>query len=1070
MVTAELRFPAAVLLLIGRNLTGNERSGMENFSEGADYRNVPMTIRRMLAWVGAVMTALGFLFCLASPVVQADPLLTFDAHFPFVHRHVSQAEPQKKKKKRSLFGEGPIEIKGNGNVDLGTHRSSLNDVGQSTAEYEGAVTLSLERRTENTATSISQGVGYGSGNSSLGQISANYRTPTYSLDYGLLTGASDTQLQIGGFSRGIGLTKQRPNGTLEFIGAVAFQQTGGGFRALGFRRDIQGRNSSLTYTAIDAIGEGVASNNAIFDAAYKTIHLQNSGTYEIALSAVHGVAGQPDGVDPAFGVAYNGASKVGLYAFSAQDEPHGFASLNTVQVPEIQADLTFKHDLGHSTNVALDFGGDDENSSGIPSSARRASVDVVSQLSRGTSLTLVDSLSTSLSGAPPGGVAIGNITQGIGGILTETIHGTSLSESVQTSLTNGTSGAASAIMGVPSPAPTSTAAASAISNANAITRQFALSASRRAFGGFLTLGASNGTSESAGTFGTFSSKTLSFDRLVGKKLDFDTTLEDTTQSSGGPITRTIASSFSFTRKLSNVISLRVTATQTRTIGPVTSNGTSFSADLVGPIAFGQGVTTGRANPNLPATVQGHVYLIGTSTSLGAGVQQRGFGNVLVVLDNTLTERTDSTGEFEFRFVKPGQHVVALEPATLSSGLVADHAVQSFTVQGGQTQTVDFGVGDFAAIAGRVYAQSGGKIGPISDVTLVVDDLLRVQTGPDGTYSVGRLTQGPHRVAIAPETLPANVSFTEGNDKTVQAVTGTTTTLDFVAQSLGSIAGNVLYTADNGFGDLHGALNVYVVANPGDHAAITDEEGNFLIDDLPPGSYTLTVDPDTIPDDQSVIQGPDGPVVLVPGAKIDGISFKLGAEAKAVTFTFNGEKKAPISVLLDAEKAPPGASIGIVVRTQAKNLKAMHVESDVFGTFPLAFDKGLDAWTGRFIVPSLQKGEYALQAVGEGGEKAVGDASLTVDPTLPLVSVRTSPARAVPGQTVKVIAKILAPAQEGDEVHFVDGYTIKLPKPHGRIFVFDMRMWSHGGPYVGTIVSKTSNPGKRVGSLPSLTIR
>jgi hypothetical protein len=850
---------------------------------------------------------------------------------------------------------------------------------------------------------------------------------------------------------------------------VAFQQTGGGFRALGVRREIFLRDGSFTYTAIDAVGEGTASNNAIVDAAYKATHLTNSATYEVALSAVHGVLGQPDGLDPAFALAFNGGSKVGFYAFSAQDEPHGFASLNTIQVPEIQADLTLKRDLGHGTTVSLDFGGDDESNSGIPASDRRASVDVVSSLPHGTSLTLVDALSSSLTGASPGGVAVATGTQSLGAILAETFHGTSLSESVQTALTNSSSGPLAASPSSASPAPASAAAASGAGSL-AVSREVALSGSRRAFGGFLTLSSSSGTTESAGVAGRFTDRTISFDRQVGKKFDFNTTLDDTTQTSGGAPTRTIAASFAITRKLSNVVSLRVIATQTRTLGTFDSNGTSFSADLVGPIAFGQGVTTGRANPNLPATVQGHVYLIGTSTSLGAGVQQRGYGNVLIVLDNAQTERTDSTGAYEFRFVKPGQHTIAIEPATLSSGLVADHAVQNFTLQGGQTQTEDFGVGAFAAIAGRVYAQSSGKTIPVADVTVVVDDLVRVVTGPDGTYSVGRLTQGAHRVAIATETLPANISFSDGNDKTVQAVTGTTTTLDFVAQPLGSIAGTVLYTGDNGFGDLHGALNVYVVANPGDHAAITDEEGAFLIDDLPPGSYTLTVDPDTIPDDQSVIQGPDGPVVLVPGAKIDGISFKLGAEAKAVTFTFNGEKKAPISVVLDADKAPPGASIGVVVRTQAKNLKAMHVESDAFGTFPLVFEKERNAWTGRFVVPSLQKGDYALQAVGEGGEKAVGDASLAVDPAAPLVSVRTFPARAVPGQAVKVIAKILAPAEEGDEVRFPDGYTIKLPKPRGRIFVFSMRMWTRGGPYTGTIVSKVSTPGKRVGSLPSLTIR
>jgi hypothetical protein len=43
--------------------------------------------------------------------------------------------------------------------------------------------------------------------------------------------------------------------------------------------------------------------------------------------------------------------------------------------------------------------------------------------------------------------------------------------------------------------------------------------------------------------------------------------------------------------------------------------------------------------------------------------------------------------------------------------------------------------------------------------------------------------------------------------------------------------------------------------------------------------------------------------------------------------------------------------------------------------------------------------------------------------------------------------------EGDTLRFIDGYTIKLPKPKGRVFAFDMRLWSHGLPYTGTIVTK-----------------
>jgi hypothetical protein len=251
--------------------------------------------------------------------------------------------------------------------------------------------------------------------------------------------------------------------------------------------------------------------------------------------------------------------------------------------------------------------------------------------------------------------------------------------------------------------------------------------------------------------------------------------------------------------------------------------------------------------------------------------------------------------------------------------------------------------------------------------------------------------------------------------------------------------------------------VYVIAEPGEHAVITDDDGSFLIDNIPPGTYTLSVDPDTLPDGLSVLSGPEGPLTVQGSAPISGVIFKLGAAAKNVVYTFNDGKGVPIQLEVLPAVAPPGALLRVVARTSAKDVAALTVESDVFGTFPLRLDARTGAWTGNTLVPPLAKGDYALTVTAH--RKNVTDASLLipVDTRVPLSTVRLTPAQPGPRQTAHVTLKTLGPADEGDTLLFEDGYKIALPKPTGHVFSFDVRIWARGLPYQATLMAKRGAP-------------
>ena len=189
-----------------------------------------------------------------------------------------------------------------------------------------------------------------------------------------------------------------------------------------------------------------------------------------------------------------------------------------------------------------------------------------------------------------------------------------------------------------------------------------------------------------------------------------------------------------------------------------------------------------------------------------------------------------------------------------------------------------------------------------------------------------------------------------------------------------------------------------------------------------------------------------------GASVSGIIFKLGEGAKNVVFTFNEGKRQPIQVTFDPAAVPPGALLHVVAHTSAKDVKALSVESDVFGAFPLHADRS-GVWTGSVLVPALAKGDYALNVTAHRKDVTDATALVPVDPRLPLFAIRFQPRTPEPGHTIRVSLKALAPVEEGDTIVFEDGYKVALPKPNGHVFGFDMRVWAKGLPYSGNVVTK-----------------
>jgi len=983
-------------------------------------------------------------FCFTSETaVRAAPLLAVHLKLPFLApRRKPSPSPSPgpasarkasatlvpPRRHRGMFGNGPVVLKGTGTYQLAVARSARNGLATGSDNYATALSVVAERRTEMSALSISNAFGYGGSTFSAGGLIVGYRTPGYGLTYGQVTGPADSQLQIGGIARGVALALPVRNGDISYIAGTAAQQTASfneTFRVFGLRRDWNALGGFLGLGAYYGAGEQGIGRESIGDIGFRRYGPKLSTDAEVAVSSTNGIPGSPDGARVATAFQADLQGKNTFTTVALKYDPAGFQSLTGSVDGGLSADVAvrrhserfgeFNLELAHSDD-RLDASVQHDNRLTISGGKSWAHVGM--QYVAGLDGMHVDG-STSLQRS-------GALT------LTESLRSLSLFETFQASST-------------------------AQSTGSAAQRQLALGASRPFFGGSLAYQFSRSdSSDGSGSVGTAAAQALSFRRSLGRKLDAQITEAFQTSSNNGVVTRSNETTLSFVRRLSNVVAVQVSADRFHQSGLGGGSGTSFSASLVGPFGFGEPQGgLGHANPNLPAVIRGIVTFSNSSSPFAYNAPTvRGFNNALVILDGRVTQRTDSSGQFEFRFVPQGTHTIRIDAATITPGLIVDRESQTLRVLGGQTSTIQFNVGNFAGVSGIVATQdASGAKRPLPDVGIAVDGIQAVTTGPDGHYQIGRLSPGAHAIEIVEATVPSTVQFIADRKKTVTVSAGTSTPLNFLAMPLGSIAGTVVTPSDGGFGTLVGLKNVYVIAEPGEHAVITDDDGSFLIDNVPPGAYTVSVDPDTIPDGLSVLSGPDGPLTVAGATPISGVIFKLGAAAKSVVYTFNGGKRVPIQIEVTPAIAPPGSLLRVHAHTSAKDVAALAVESDIFGSFPLRLDARTGEWTGTTVVPPLAKGAYSLTVAAHRPDVTDVSALVPVDPRVALFAVRLKPVQPGPGQTARVTVKSLAPAEEGDTLLFEDGYKVALPKPTGNVFVFDVRIWSRGLPYSATLLTK-----------------
>ncbi len=886
--------------------------------------------------------------------------------------------------------------------------------------------LHVGRRTERSSISLDQSFGANNGAYNLSQLNLVYSTPQYYLGYGIVSDSSDSQLAATTFNRGITLGVPKGRDEVDLILGRSQGLNGESYGVVGLRHNAAyPRGLLFSQTLYVARGDQSHARNTTLD--FSVGQYKAGATYraEAALSNTSGVSGLSNGTRLAYELhadylGSNTSTSIGYFTI-----PVGYLTLGSAYTSEKNFSFTNRRPLFERGLLTLDYGDLFTTISDTQSKTQHETVNLTMPFG---SIVTSQALLNFAQGTSDG---VDTNERDAGLTLNEQLKSLGLTQTIQGSqqMTNG--------------------------GGTIGQTQYAFGVTQPVWRGFLMLETTRTRVFGDGTLSAQNENAINLMEPIGLKTQvsygIDSLRINTDSGLSGSLTNQLTQTYSVTRRFSPLVGARLTYTVTRQSGTLGGVAHSFNVDITGPLAFGAASRySGRVNPNLPATVEGHVYLQNEASAYGL-VGNRGISNVLVTLDGGVTQRTDATGNFEFRFVRPGAHTLTIATGTLPPGVIPDTATQSFSVQGGQIFNVDFSAGMFAGVQGRVTEKRGDTTVPVGGIQLTVDDHQRGFTASDGSYQIGHLSPGKHVIAIVAESLPSNLTVPGTGKQDINVATGNLTTLDWTLAGLGSIEGVVLYTADSGFGDLSGARNVYVVADPGEHAAITDDDGHFVIDNLPVGQYTLSDDQDSLPDGQAVIQGPDGQVSIQGSEAVRGVTFKVGPQAKQVVFTFSGGSSAAVQANFIPDQAPPAGVTELVVSTNAKGIRSVSAAGDI-GTFPLRYVASRKAWIARIRVPQLSNGDYPVHVTVDGDTSGGADASLTISNAIAPVIAHGVPSHPNSGEPVRVVAKIVADVEDGDLVAFESGEQIKLPKPRGNVYAFTVRV-THALPFRGIIFTK-----------------
>ncbi|MEM7535401.1 MAG: SdrD B-like domain-containing protein [Chloroflexota bacterium] len=465
-------------------------------------------------------------------------------------------------------------------------------------------------------------------------------------------------------------------------------------------------------------------------------------------------------------------------------------------------------------------------------------------------------------------------------------------------------------------------------------------------------------------------------------------------------------------------------------------------------------------------------------------------------DTGLTTVTDSDGLYRFENLAPGDYYVVFDLSTVPVGYMptipnvgSDDAFDSdafgpnssapgrtdptpYILSGGEDTSLDMGIVELVSVGDRVWLDSDGdglqgesELGlPNVEVTLFNANGLPVfvngrpsttTTDGNGNYRFDGLPPGSYFVVFNLNSLPDNHVATVsnvGSDDTLDSDANTSNgqtavtpyliggdadlSLDMGVQDLlGVRIGDTVWLDRNGNGVQDagepGVPGVSITAHTGQHVplgvtAVTDDNGNYLFADLPPGSYYIVVDLDTLPTDHFI-----SPMGAGDDEALDSDVDAETGSSTIIPLVFDGEQNLDIDMGIYAL-----SSLGDQVWWDADGDGFQRVDdSGIPDVVVNLYDSEgeLVATTttddkGNYFFDALMPGQYQLEFISPAGftfspmDQGMGEVAETLDSDVDPTTGRTPVFELESGyNNVHMDAGLFEGASVGDFVwHDVDG--------------------------------------------------
>jgi fimbrial isopeptide formation D2 family protein/uncharacterized repeat protein (TIGR01451 family) len=239
-----------------------------------------------------------------------------------------------------------------------------------------------------------------------------------------------------------------------------------------------------------------------------------------------------------------------------------------------------------------------------------------------------------------------------------------------------------------------------------------------------------------------------------------------------------------------------------------------------------------------------------------------------------TTVTAEDGTYLFEHLPPGTYAVDSSEDDLPDGYVPDVDLDggdltsaTMTLAAGEAQLdVDFAVRGDATLSGTIHVDTDrdGVVDPdeerLDGVTVVITWIgpegpveVSVATDADGTWSLDNMPPGEYTVEVDTSTVPEDLVPTIPTVTELAIAPGATAVAANAFIPAGSI-GDLVWNDANANGEVDdgeaGVEGVVVVLTSDGRViatAVTDADGAYLFEGLPPGDYLVDVDESTFPD-------------------------------------------------------------------------------------------------------------------------------------------------------------------------------------------------------------------------------